>query len=401
MKLLYELKAKREELVTKQRAIFEAHPGNDFSAEQLNEIRGYQAELETLATSIKSAEAEHNELELIRKSLPTSTAADRYHGGSSYQPDQPVTKSLPLHEQIEQHAKYKAYLAGGHTGSIAIPIENASRKTLFDSTAYEPESRRSGRIEYSALRRPVIADLMINSTTSQGTNLLKFIQETTFTNNAATVAEGAEKPESALAFDEVESPMRKIATWIPVTDEQMRRGLEPLVRGRLQVMLALAEESQILTGDGTGTNVKGFAAWVTQTQAKGADPIPDAIHKAITKVRTVGFDEPSAIVMHPSDWEQIRLMRTSDDIYLWGNPSEVGMSTIWGLPVVPTTAQAENTALLGNFAVQSAVVRDGSVMVKVGWINDYFIKNKQVVLIEEFVGVEVYRPNSFCYVTGI
>lgn len=401
MNKLYELREKRDGFVAKQRAIFDAHPTLDLSAEQLNEIKGYQAELETLAPQIAAVEKEHAELELIRKSLPQSSAADRYQGGPSHQPDQPVTKSLSLHEQIEQHAKYKAYLAGGHTGSIAIPVEHVSRKTLFDSTSYEPESRRSGRIELSALRRPVIADLMINTTAATGTNLLKFIQETTFTNNAAPVAEGAEKPESALAYDEVESPMRKIATWIPVTDEQLRRGLEPLIRSRLQVMLALTEENQILTGDGTGQNVKGFAAWVTQTQAKGADPIPDAIHKAMTKVRTVGFDEPSAIVMHPSDWEQIRLMRTADDIYLWGNPSEVGMSTIWGLPVVATTAQAENTALLGNFAVQSAVVRDGSVMVKVGWINDYFIKNKQVVLIEEFVGVEVYRPNSFCYVTGI
>ena len=61
MKLLYELKTKRDELVTKQKAIFDAHPELDFSAEQLNEIRGYQNELETLATSIKNAETQANE----------------------------------------------------------------------------------------------------------------------------------------------------------------------------------------------------------------------------------------------------------------------------------------------------------------------------------------------------
>lgn len=400
MKLLYELKAKREELVTKQRAIFEAHPQNDFSAEQLNEIKGYQAELETLAPQIATAEKEHAELELIRKSLPQSSAADRYSGGSSHQSQAQgqSTATKALHELIGEHVEFKNYLQRGNTGVASFKLD-LDRKALFDSTSFAPESTRSGRIEFSALRRPVIADLMPNVQTNQA--VLKFMHETTFTNNAAAVAEGADKPESTIEFDEVESPVRKIATWIPVTDEQLRRGLEPLVRNRLQVMLALAEESQLLTGDGVAPNIKGFSTWVTQTQAKGADPVPDAIHKAITKVRTVGFDEPSAIIMHPNDWQDVRLLRTADGVYIWGNPSEVGMATIWGLPVITTTAQAENTAFLGNFAGQSQISRDGSVMVKVGWINDYFTKNKQVILIEEYLGLEVYRANSFCYVTGI
>lgn len=400
MNKLYELREKRDGFVAKQKAIFDAHPTLDLSAEQLNEIKGYQAELEALAPQIAAVEKEHAELELIRKSLPQSSAADRYQGGSTHQPQNPAapTQVKALHEQIAEHAEFKSFLQRGNTGVAAFKLD-LDRKALFDSTSFVPESTRSGRIEYAALRRPVIADLMPNVQTDQA--VLKFTQETTFTNNAATVAEGATKPESALGYTDVESPVRKIATWIPVTDEQLRRGLESLVRNRLQVMLALAEESQLLTGDGVAPNIKGFSAWVTQTQAKGADPVPDAIHKAITKVRTVGFDEPSAIVMHPNDWQDVRLLRTADGVYIWGNPSESGMATIWGLPVIATTAQAENTAFLGNFAGQSQISRDGAVTVKVGWINDYMIQNKQVILIEEYLGLEVYRPNSFCYVTGI
>jgi HK97 family phage major capsid protein len=77
-------------------------------------------------------------------------------------------------------------------------------------------------------RRPLtVADLMASGTTTS--NTVGYMKETTDTNAAAPVAEGATKPESTIIFDAVTDPVVKIATWLPVTEEMLED--VPTIRG--------------------------------------------------------------------------------------------------------------------------------------------------------------------------
>jgi HK97 family phage major capsid protein len=69
----------------------------------------------------------------------------------------------------------------------------------------------------SATRPITVAQLLAGGTT--GSNAVAFMRETAFTNNAAPVLEGGVKPESALTFELVTNALKKIAHWIPATDE--------------------------------------------------------------------------------------------------------------------------------------------------------------------------------------
>jgi HK97 family phage major capsid protein len=276
-------------------------------------------------------------------------------------------------------------------------------KTLMETGAgFAPQSIRTGRVVDYAHRRPVVADLIPQTPTDQAA--IVYMEETTFTNNAATRAEGGQAGESALAYTERSKGVREIATFLPVTEIQIEdvSQAQSLIDNRLLTMLSLVEEDQLLTGDDNAPNLGGFHTIVTQAQAKGADPVPDAIYKGMTKVRATGFAEPSAAVLHPNDWQDIRLLRTVEGIYIWGSPAEAGPERVWGLPVVVTTAETENTALLGDFQLYSEIFRRRGANIKVSNSHsDYFIKGKLAVRADERIALAIYRATAFCKITGI
>jgi len=165
-------------------------------------------------------------------------------------------------------------------------------KTLMETGAgFAPQSIRTGKVVEYAHRRPMVADIIPQSPTDQAA--VVYMEETTSTNAAATRSEGGSAGESALVYTERSQAVREIATFLPVTEIQLEDvgQAESLINNRLMTFLDLTEEVQLLTGDNNAPNLNGFHTAVSQSQAKGADPVPDAIYKGITKVRATGMAE--------------------------------------------------------------------------------------------------------------
>jgi HK97 family phage major capsid protein len=276
-------------------------------------------------------------------------------------------------------------------------------KTLMTTAAgFAPEVTRTGRLVEFATRPIQVAELIPQTTTGQ--SAVQYMEETTFTNAAAEVAEGGTYPEAALAFTEQTSLVRKISVYLPVTDEQLED--EPRLRGildnRLPFMVRQRLDSQILVGNGTAPNLRGLLNVVgIQAQAKGADPTPDAVYKAMVKVQVVGQAQPNLLVMHPNDWQDIRLLRTADGLYIWGNPSDAGPERMWGLTVAMAQALTENTALVADTNYLELAVRRGIDVQVSNSHSTYFIEGKQAIRCDMRVALVAYRPTAIATVTGI
>lgn len=295
---------------------------------------------------------------------------------------------------LSERESYKGFR--GELGELAI-------KTLIQTSQQVPlEDRRPG-IQFSAQEERTVADLMLSGTTNA--QKITYFVETTFTNAAAETAEGAAKPEAALAWTLREDSVRKIATWIPVTDEMMEDvpGFESYLTGRLGFMVKQREELQLLQGNGTGQNILGVYNRVgVQTVTGYGISTIDSILKAITEIEVAEFVTPTAMVIHPRDWFDVRTSKDLNGQYLLGPATEDPNSARpWGLQIRSTTNALENTALVGAFN-QAQVFRKSGISIAISTENeDYFIYNKLAVRAEERLALAVYRPAAFCKVEAI
>lgn len=305
----------------------------------------------------------------------------------------------------------KAYKSAQGQGSfygrhIQIDLPDFEIKTTMTTAAgFAPPNDRTDIVIPSA-QAPVLIQNYI-PVINTGLDAIKFMEETTFTNNAAPTAEAAQMGEAALAFTERTQPVELIGAFLPVTEQQLE--VAELGRGvidqRLLQMYGLREQIQILIGDGNTPNLQGFTTKSgIQTQAKGADSVPTAAYKLLTKLRGgggAGFVEPSLFVFHPNDWQDIRLLQDANGNYIWGSPAEAGPERLWGKPVVQTTALTENTGLAGDFALYSALYRRRGATVSAGLSTDDFIKNKMTLKVTGRVALVIYRATAFGTLTGI
>ncbi len=384
------------------------------SIEIAKRIQEKNLELEEVAREVEALEA--------AEKAASSHAARGQVKGFVPQPEQkrelqrPQVKSLG--ELLAEEKAYDEWLKRGAPGGIdfsydvlpsdvlakGMAYDTLGTKTLMTTAAgYAPESvRLPGFVE--AVSRPLqLIDIIPMNTTGQAA--IKYMEETTRTHAAAEKAEGAQYAESTFAFTERTSDVRKITDSLPVTDEQFEDVpmMTGYVNGRLIFGLRQRLDGQVYVGDGSSPNLRGIVNVAgIQTQAKGADPVPDAFFKAMTKIRVTGRAIPTHHVMHPTDWQGIRLLRTSDGVYIWGSPSEAGPERLWGLPVVQNDARAAGSGLTGSFqpAWISAFERKG-VDIQVGYVGSQFGEGKRTVRGDMRAALVVFRPAAFADVTGL
>jgi HK97 family phage major capsid protein len=276
----------------------------------------------------------------------------------------------------------------------------------------EPQ-RIPGIVKVTEFDRLVLRDILnIGQTNS---NSVEWVREVSYTRAAEPTAPGAEKPESAKVFDLVSSPVRTIAVWMPVQDQQLDDwpALQGLINTNLLYDLDKRVEELVTWGDGIGQNFLGFfldplvwamgqmnAAGLTRVVA--GDTNIDIIRRGITDVRVAGYD-PNGILVHPYDWEDIQLLKATDNNYIWVIVTEGGVSRLWGVPVIETVACEDfqgnaieqRNMLVGDFTRGATLWDRMQSSVSVGLIDRQFVENMRTILAELRAAWAIRRPGAF------
>jgi HK97 family phage major capsid protein len=237
-------------------------------------------------------------------------------------------------------------------------------------------------------------------------NSVEWVTLTSWTDAAAPVAESATKPEATGATSTASAPVRTLAVWMPVTEQQLQDvpQIQGLIDNELRSDLRALEERQFLYGSGAGENLQGLLTLggvpsITRTVTNTTNL--DRIRIGMTDVLLAGY-EPNAVVMHPLDWEAIVLLKATDNRYIWVvvTDPQTGNSRVWGLTVVETTgaknpANLQRYLLVGDFRRGATVYDRQQAAVQVGYVNDDFIKNKRTIRAEERLAFAIKRPTAF------
>lgn len=430
------LKELREKLGAKQDELGKifAEAKTDDGQYDFNRVKCLGADVKgsiAVAEKVKQLNAEADDLAQQAEALENAERAAKSYGereksrGSFVQPGgggsemQQIQRMKSLGERVVGEKAYADWLKAGAGGGISIQLEDQlfsdqlakamafetiGAKTLMTTAAgFAPESVRMPGFVEAATRPLQLLDIMPMGRTDQAA--VKYMEETTRNHAAAELAEGAAYAESAFAFTEKSTPVQKIGDSLPVTDEQLEdvAMIESYINGRLTFGVRQRLDSQCLVGSGAGSNLRGLKNVVgIQTQAKSADPVPDAFFKAMTKIRVTGRAIPTHHVMHPTDWQNVRLLRTVDGVYIWGSPSEAGPERLWGLPVVQQDADAAGTGYVGSFQpAWVSLFEKRGIDIQVGFVGAQFTEGKRTVRADTRMALAWFRPAAFCSVTGL
>jgi hypothetical protein len=215
------------------------------------------------------------------------------------------------------------------------------------------------------------------------------------------------KPKSNLTFESAQASVRTLGHWEAahrnvLADEPQ---LQSTINNELLYGLALEEDYQLISGDGTGENLLGIMHTPnTQTYSQthggspdvATEPKSDALRRAATKAIIANY-APSGYVLHPYDWEEIELQKDGQDRYMLITNVTVGMeSRIWRQPVVETVAMTQGKFVTGAWGTGAQLYDRQLANVRIAEQHaDFFVRNAVVILVEQQLAFAVKRPESF------
>lgn len=390
----------------------------------LDEATKQMREIRALIESMTDAEKEES-----WASGPAGDSAGIAAGAAGAGGGVVIPESKSLGEMFLESAEFKALMNGKAGATMPSPWElkranignlwrgGYARKDLYSQGPYQFPG---GTVQWDPMvpmpqRTQRVRDLFpIQNTTA---SVIEYFRVMGFVNGASTVAQRtpdntafALKPQTTLSFSGQQAPIRTIAHWEAahrnvLADEPQLRGM---VDNELLYGLRLVEDAQILAGSGLNDDLQGILntpgiqnyLWSQGAATPVYDNKADAIRRASTLAFLAQY-QPTGVVLHPNDWEDMELSKTTTGEYLLAVSIALGgEQRVWRLPVVDTPAMPEGTALVGAYGIGAQLYDREEANIRVAEQHaDFFIRNAVVILAEERIGLAVKRPESFVEVT--
>lgn len=291
------------------------------------------------------------------------------------------------HEQMSFGTTKAAEVKGGKPetqAGIELKFYNtkaAATMTVGASTggsAFVPTIEMVPGLVPIARNQPFIEQYANTSSTSS--SRIVWVEKTNPQGQAAMTAEGTLKPLISFEIKTNESFARKVTDKIKVSTEMLDDidFIAGEIENELKYQVDIKVDAQLLTGDGTGSNLKGITAYVggyvlTTVKTTGTPNDADAIRAAITQPISLNFRTNYAFI-NPIDAANMDLTKNSQGSYIIPPFQSAAGLVIAGVPIVETNQMPVGSLFVGDMT--KFVVRNyKSFAIQYGWVNDDFELN--------------------------
>lgn len=310
------------------------------------------------------------------------------HGGALMSPGATVIES----------EEFKAFGGGARRGKFSVSVKTITAAPASAGSLITPD-RRPDVVTLPRQRMTVRSLIAAGETNSNG---IEFPRQTVRDLNADVVSEGVGKPQSNIEFELITVPVRTIAHFCVTSRQAMDDAplLMSTVDGELRYGLQLAEELEMLLGDGTGQHILGIVpqatAYNTALNVVG-DTRFDTIAHAF-KQAELALLPSTGLVMNNGDLEDLKVVKDLEGRYIGGGPFGPPITAVWGRPVVGTPAMPTGKFLAGAFFDGAQIFDRLTAEVLVSSEDESnFRENKITVRGEERLAMAVKRPQAFVY----
>jgi HK97 family phage major capsid protein len=288
----------------------------------------------------------------------------------------------------------------GNTNAASFAIKaDMTIGADFSGDVIPPE--RVAGYKYDPSRQFHVRSILPQGSTSS--DVVRYIKESGYSDGSATKNEGATLGQSDFDMQAVSTPIEKIGAYFRISEEMMDSTpqLSSYLSARAPEKLLAVEDTQLIDGNGSAPNLTGIYTNATAFSAGGfANAVEsanefDCITVALNQLGLANYNA-DYILMNPTDFHKILLLKSSQNEYLVKNWQEGLVPRIAGVPVIATTAITSDKYLLGNFAqgaqfwvkdnVSLGFFREDGTNVRDGFVT---------VRIQERVACTPYLPNAF------
>jgi len=308
---------------------------------------------------------------------------------------------------IEKADAIRAISQGAPNVKLTVNKTLVQRSLLSGSTL----GMRLPDVGYLGYPNTVMSSLFRHAQVSPGSNgVIRYFDQAAVTRGAAWVAEGAQKPESAISWIERSLLIQKIADSIPVTKEAWTDipFIQSELKRLLEVNLSLKIDDSLYDGDGVAPNITGV---YTYAPAFVTTPYADSVESAnlFDLIAVVAADiqsgmgskyNPNTVLINPINALGLAVAKSPQGNYLL--PPFGNVSNVLGMRIVASGQVTPNTMVVGDFSYGTIYDLE-DFTIEMGWINDQFIKNCFTILAEQRLALLIRNGDlgAFRKVTNI
>lgn len=285
----------------------------------------------------------------------------------------------------------KSLLAGqSRTAKVTLEGSSFLQKSITGDTGspptaddvFSPATRLPG-IAPATRRVLRVADLL--ATVPADSNQVSATIEGDTTNSAAgQTSEGATLATTNFVFELKTRPVVTVAHVASASEQVLSDApaLAQFLDTRMRQYLNERYEFELLRGTGAGGQFSSFTASgnFTAFSPSTGDTALDSIRRAAEAVETAGFF-PDAVILHPSDWRVIELLKATNGEYIAANGSaqdfiSQGMArSVWGLRVVTSNSMETGKFLLADYQSSAVHFARQDATVEIGYVDDQFARS--------------------------